>query len=123
VAGGEHLAGGGLLQHPLQRFVAATPEIRSDAGPIEMHVDAERSRRRVVSKAALLPANLGQVHSASAEFPRHIDGKVPDFLQVPEIFFKEPVLAIVAAATLGETNEHLFRKDRGGSSGFHLESP
>jgi hypothetical protein len=76
-----------------------------------MHVDAERSRWRVVSEAALLPANLGQVHAAAAEFPRHIDGQVPGFLEVPQIFVKEPVFAVIASASLRETSEHVFRKD------------
>jgi hypothetical protein len=98
---GEDFAGSSLLQHPLQRLVAVPPKVGSHTRPVEMHVDAERGRRRVVAEAALLPADLGEIEAAPTEFLRHVDGQVARFLQLVEIFPEEPVLGRVAAS-LGE---------------------
>ena len=61
VPGGEDLARHRLLQQPVERAVAAAPEIGGRPDPVEVHVDAERGRRRVIGEAALLAADLGQV--------------------------------------------------------------
>ena len=60
VAGGEDLAGRRLAQHPLQRLVTGAPQIGGDADPVDVHVDAERRRRRMIGQPPLLPADLGQ---------------------------------------------------------------
>ena len=98
VAGVEHLARHRLLQQPLERAVAAAPQIGDQPDPVEVHVDAERRSGRVIGEPALLAAHLGEVQAAAAQFLRHRHRQIAGAPQVVEVLLEEAVLAVVDGA-------------------------
>jgi hypothetical protein len=54
VSGGKHFTDCSGFEDPPLRLVAGAPAIGGNAGPIEMHVDGQRSGCSVVSEPALL---------------------------------------------------------------------
>src|SRR5689334_5619296 len=58
----ENLARSGLAQEPLQRVIAAAPQIGGNAYPIQMHVHGQGGGWSVIGEPPLLAANLGEVH-------------------------------------------------------------
>ena len=110
MAGIEHLPRHRLLQNPFEGLVALPPEVRDQADPIDMHIDAERRGRRVIGQPALLAAALGERKTTAAELGRHVHGQVARSLQVSEILGKESVFAVINRAPLGKPGEQVVRQ-------------
>ena len=65
-------------------------------GPVEVHVPRPGCRRRVLSQAALLLADLRQVHAQATQFFGHGSQQVAGFFQFIEILCAEHVVPVVA---------------------------
>ena len=98
VAGRENLAPRRRFQQPSQRPIAGAPQVRSDARPVQVHVDRERRRRRVVAKAPLLAHDFGQRAARAAELRRHRQQQVARLAQLLEVLGEKPVLASYCGA-------------------------
>src|SRR5215471_2545913 len=107
MAGGEDLARHRLLQHSFERSVALVPQIGDQTDPIEVHVDAERRRRSIISETALLAADFGKIETGTPQFFRDGHRQIAGIPQILEILVEEPVLAVVTAASLGELAQRL----------------
>ena len=88
------------LQHPLGGHVAATPYIGGEAGPVKMHVHHQGGRSRMISKAALLLADLRQVQAQSAQFLGHCGQEVTGCFKFFEVLIAETVVPVVAGRPL-----------------------
>ena len=95
MAGGEDLAGHRLVQHPLQRGVAAFAQGARDAGPVQVHVDRHRGCRGAVGEPRLLFAHLGHRQARAAEVARHQHVQVAGGAERLEVFGEKSILAIV----------------------------
>ena len=113
VAGGEDLAGDGLLEQPLERTIAAAPEIGGQTGPVEVHVDAQSRRRRAVGEAPLLPADAGEIGSQAAQLGRHGKRQVPGVTEVLEVLAAEPVVPVVAGGATSTCVEDVVGQQGG----------
>jgi len=103
VPGREDFACRGLLQDPFERFVAGTPQVGSDADPVDMHVDAEGGRRRVVGEASLALADVGQRQALSAELLGDVHREIAGLPQILEVLLEEAIVPIVGPDTLRES--------------------
>ena len=97
VAEREQLAGRRILQHPVERGVAALGEHPRDADPDEVHVDAERGGRGVRGEQALVARRL-------EEGPRR---EVAGGAQLVEVLGEERVVAVVSGGALADAGEQL----------------
>jgi hypothetical protein len=105
---GEYGAARRLLQHPDLGAVALAPQIGSDAGCQEMHVDAERGRRRAPRQPTLLPAKLNEGQPKPAKVPWHRCEQIFGFAEFLEIVQEEAVLPIVAGGSLCAPLQEIF---------------
>ena len=99
---GEDLAGLRLPQEPLQRLVAAAPQVRHETHPVEVHVRRERGRGRAVCQAALFLTDLRERQASATELFRDVHREVAGPLQVSEILVEETVLSVVLRGTRSE---------------------
>jgi hypothetical protein len=96
MTGGEDLAGGGFLQHPLAGPVAAPPQVRRQSHPVVVHIRAERRRRGVGGDAPGFPRDLGQREAEAPQLARHCHAKIAVTAQVVEVILEKRVVAVVS---------------------------
>ncbi len=107
VAGGEHVALGGLAQHPVAGRVAGTVQIGAQADEVVVHVDGDGGRRGDVGDAPLQPVDLGEVEPEPAELGRDRGEQIAARPQLLEVLGEERVVAVVLRRPLVEAGEHL----------------
>ena len=91
VAGGEHVAVGGLGEHPVAGGVAGAVQIGAQADEVVVHVDGDRGRRGDVGDAPLQPVDLGEVQTGAAEVGRQRGREVSAGTQLLEVLVEEAV--------------------------------
>jgi hypothetical protein len=69
--------------------VALPPQIGDQPHPIEVHIDAERRRRRVIAEPTLLARHLGKRHAGPAKLLGHRYRQIAGVLQILEILVEE----------------------------------
>src|SRR5207302_9355654 len=81
-----------------------------NADPVQMHVDGESGRCRVIRQAPLLEADLREIHSAAAELFGHVDGQISGVAELLKILREETPGTIVFRSALGESLQHVVGK-------------
>ena len=109
MAGREDVALHRAAEEPLERAVAAAPQIGGNADPVEVHVDRERGRSGVVAELPLLAADLRERHAGATEVLRDIHRQVSRRPELLEVLGEKAVLPVVLRSSLGEAVQHLLR--------------
>src|SRR5262249_14133626 len=96
MAGRKNLAVQRTLQHPFERLVSGSPQVRGHPNPVEVHVYRQRGRRSVISEPSLFPRNRRKAHPWSAQLPRHPDREVSGVAKLLKVFGEKTVFTVVA---------------------------
>jgi hypothetical protein len=95
MARGEDLPGFGFLQQPLERAIAAAPEVGGVSDPVMVHVEADRGRRRELRQPAGLASDLDEVHPRPTELFRQGQVQVAGGAQLVEVFLEESIVTVI----------------------------
>ena len=111
VPGREHLSRGDVAEQPFHVGNAARGRIGGRSGPVQMHVDRQRGRRRPVGEMTLFTGEFGERQSGTTEPFRQRRLQVAGRDEFGEILCKEGILGVVAGcsgmkpAVVGVTEE------------------
>jgi hypothetical protein len=90
----EHLTGFSFLQEPLERPIAAAPQVGGVADPVGVHVETERRRRRKPRQPTRLAGDFDETHAQPAEFFRQRHVPVAGGAQLVEVFLEEAIVTV-----------------------------
>src|SRR5215813_12391889 len=121
MAGGKHLTGHRALQEPFQGLVAGTPEVSSDASPVQVHVHSQGCGCGVIGEAALLLTDLGHAHAS--QFFWYVHMEVTGLAQLLKILSEKAVLPVVDRCTLSTPGQDVVRQDALLSGNCHMCPP
>ena len=95
-----------------ERRVAGAPKIGGQAGPVQVHVDGQGRRGRVIRESALFADDLGQRQAESAKFVGNREAQVARLAQLLEVLRKKGVLLVVAPGPRREAVQQLVGQER-----------